>query len=1760
MNPEKERAYADFLSILRRSTDSLVEDPVREEIFSVERLEQYASYLASVLKISKSPRRGGSTLLPDLKRSGRELLKAYLALAEVIRKKQSISPAAEWFVDNFFIVEEQLNGIKRDLPANYYRELAKLSDGELKGYPRVYALALAFIAHTDSRLDVETLRRFVLAFQNVTALNIGEVWALPITLRIALIQHLKPLASLIVSARDMRAKADTLADKLLDVASGTEPEKLISMLSSEVGPARSFDRSFIVQLIQRLRDQDPDVWPVVDWLEKQLRTLGTDMQQVIQLEHHRQAAAQTTVGNIISSLRMLSSLDWRDFFEAVSVVDPLLAQDPAGAYLKMDFATRDLYRHTVERIGRGAKKGPISESEVVKRALALASTVQAATPADKRRSHIGFYLYGGGLQEFEKLFSYTPPFKVRALRLIRRFSTFFYLASVGLLTLLSLSAVALYGTWWFCLFAVVPASEFALSIFNFYVTSLIRPKALPKLDLEKGIPDDAKTMVVIPTLFSSENVVRGLLAHLEVQFFASRGANISFALLGDFTDASAAETPKDAAILKCAIDGIAELNRRHAAEAGSESLKPFHLFHRRRLWNASENRFMGWERKRGKLLEFNRMLRGDRNTSFLPLGGDLDFLSEIKYIITLDSDTELPRGAAQRLIGTITHPLNQPEIDLRRGRVTRGYGILQPRISVSLASASASRFAQIFSGNTGLDPYTTAVSDVYQDLFAEGSFTGKGLYVVDAFESALQDRVPENSVLSHDLFEGSFARSALVTDIELFDDYPADYDTFSKRAHRWTRGDWQLFPWLFRRVRNARGVLVKNDLSLISRWKIFDNLRRSLVAPMTMLCLILAWTTSPHPWGWTWALTVFLAFPAYLPLLTLDFRSFFIEIDTKLEQVVLVIAFLPVQSWMQVDAILRTLYRKLISRKNLLEWVSFAQIQTESRQKFSDETFIDQGLLQTMVIVALILLFQPRAILCALPFLILWTGAPFLKALLRRKPRSSQKPLGKPEIRTYRHYARLTWHFFEKFVGPEDHHLAPDNYQEDPVPVVAHRTSPTNIGLQLLATVSAYDFGYIGLHEFVERLEKTFETLSKLPRMQGHFFNWYDTLTLAPLNPQYISTVDSGNLAGHLLTLKQACLEIRQKPASVRISRLGLADTLYFVLERARNIDATTLRSHSASLAQFQGVVQDILNLAASETWPDLQKKLFEADDMLKALEIENGSTAFSQIRVWMDLGLHQVAEYLQDGDVAGADKNLCERLEAIAQQCDKFSSAMNFRFLFDETRKIFAIGYNVSDGKMDNSFYDLLASESRLASFVAIAKGDIPQEHWFRLGRSLTSVMGGRALIAWTATMFEYLMPTLVMLRYRKTLLDQTYISVVKKQIDYGKQHGIPWGISEAGYNARDLNLNYQYGPFGIPGLGLKRGLSDDLVISPYSTMLAALIDPWGALENLRHLDRIGMLSEYGFFEAADYTVGRVPAQKKFVIIKSFMAHHQGMSLVALNNLLHAHIMQKRFHAEPIVQATELLLQERIPHRVEITRPRSEEVHSEHAIHFLQNMKPRVYTDVNPSIPRIQLLSNGTYTLMLSSGGGGYSTCGALSVGRWREDVTRDQWGQFFYIRDRESGAFWSSTYQPMLIKPDYYEVSFCEDKAEFWLKYQNIQAHSEIIVSPEDNVELRRISLTNVSDSDRELDITSYLETTLSKPQDDAAHPAFSNLFVQTEFSPVEGALLATRRRRSESEKQIWGFHVAVTEGEKLGPVQYETDRSRFWGAVALRPILLP
>lgn len=1836
--------------------------PIRAELYSAEKLEQFGAALAKEHKAVDQPKRF-RLLRPRLKDNGEILLAAYYSLTNAIREDRSVSPAAEWLVDNFHIIEEQLREIHEDLPTGYYRELPKLIKGEFAGYPRIYAVSMSIIAHTDSRLDVEALERFLRSYQAVTPLTIGELWAIAITLRIALVENLRRFAWRIVQTREEREEAERLSDELIEIA-GKRPEEVVQFIVQRLEKRNEFETAFVERFTRQLRDRDLAIAPAYEWLTNKLQERGSSIEHSVEAEYQSQATAQVTVGNIITSMRLLSAIDWRTFFENVSLIDPLFGKDPAKIYSKMTFGTRNRYREVVERIARRTK---IDELKVARKVIEFSAAAHRRDASDRRRSHIGFYLIDEGVLEIEREFDYRPQIAERIISWVLKYPTISYLGSAAFLTALvvlllvftaayfgaSLPLIVVFG-----LLSLIPASDLSLSIVNWDFTKVVPPRLLPQIDTSLAIPDNARTFVVIPTLLTSKSAVEELLERLEVYSLANQDENLFFALLSDFSDAPTEELAEDSEIIGLARDLIKKLNQKY--EKTKE--EKFYLFHRRRQWNEREQKWMGSERKRGKLEEFNRLLRGDENTSFTDIRANKKFLRQIKYVITLDSDTQLPRDAARKLIGIAAHPLNRPHFDEKLQRVTKGYGILQPRVSISLASASRSHFARIFSGNTGIDPYTTASSDIYQDLFGEGSFVGKGLYDVDTFTAALDDRVPENSLLSHDLFEGLYARCGLVSDVELLDDFPAHFDSFAERSHRWVRGDWQIARWIFPWIRNAKGKKVRNDLSVISRWKILDNLRRSLVAPAIFLWLLAIWIVIPgSPLLWTLFVVVVLAFPVYAHLQTnllthprgtpwtSHFWSVLGDVRTNTLQVLFVIVVLLHQAYSNTDAVIRTVYRKLISHRALLEWKTAAQ--SERDDLHSQASFLRSmwvSIFLSVISLALVYWLRPLAFLVAAPFLLIWIFSPFIAYRISLRPRNRQSLLSNTDTKLARVVARRTWRFFETFVGDDSNWLPPDNFQEDPQPKIAHRTSPTNIGLLLLSTVSAHDFGYIGTLELTERLGFTFATVEKLEKVRGHYLNWYDTQTLMPLSPRYISTVDSGNLAGHLLAVKQAVTEITNRKLLGTHVIEGLTDSLELMREEGMQFNVVNRRTEAVTIKQLHAEIDTCLQLLKNQPsdTPDAWVTLLESlmahaeviGDITGVLSQEHGDAHFDELRFWSADLSHQTQTFLRDirtfipwrepdfshlSEIIGRDfpmirqewgkmtdllklfpslSELPELYEALrlglfrikeeiagsemaepdtaatlnaiqiltakvkqaeqsayttfgnlnsfALQSAEIVDEMKFDFLFDDQRKIFSIGYSVDLERRDNSFYDLLASEARLTSFVAIAKDEIAQEHWFRLGRPLTAVDSSRALVSWTGTMFEYLMPILVMHDVDGTLLSQTYKAIVARQIEYGAQNNIPWGMSESAYNARDLQLNYQYRAFGVPGLGLIRGLSEDLVVAPYATALGALVSPHAAMENFRHLARENALSRYGFYESIDYTPLRRPPGKEKVVIPAFMAHHQGMIMVALNNLVHANIMQKRFHAEPLVQATKLLLQERIPHGIAAWHPRSDEVLSGSVDRQLSGRITRTFNTPDLPTPRVQILSNGSYSVMVTNSGAGYSMYNGLAVTRWMEDTTRDSWGSFIYFRDLTSSKVWSSGYQPLGKTPESYEVSFSEDKVVIKRRDDRIATTTEIIVAPEDNAEIRRVSITNNSSNVREIEVTSYSEIVLAPRLADAAHPAFSNLSIETEFNSAENSLIAKRRPRTETDETVCAIHTISTDGETIGAVQYETDRARFLG----------
>lgn len=1822
---------------LHPSLSDIAEAPIRGEIYSIERLEEYALYLAEHLKTDEVPQQRRA-LLARMKDSGDKLLSAYQTLVETAQNKELLTPASEWLIDNFHIVEEQLREIKEDLPKSYYEELPKVSMGQLAGYPRIYALALALVAHTDSRLEVETVRRFIVAFQTKSYLNIGELWAVAITLRLALVENIRRIALRIVWDRDMRKKADFIADQIeQNVHHPARFKSSVDKISEYCGQKIETEYAFIAQMAKRFRDQELEIWPAAERLDKILSTCNCTLEDIVNLDHQNQAANQVTIANVITSMRLLSNINWQSFFEEVSLLDQDLSEDPTGDYQNMEFATRDEYRHVIERIG---KRTLAHERDIARAALGL---------AQRQQVHVGHYLIGTGLTELERTFHYHPKLSETIYRRIKKWPSFFYLGAIAIVTLLTLVIPLLYADehqvhGWpalaLAVLIVVPGSDLAVSLVNFFLTHILKPRHLPKMDVADSVPLKGRTLVVIPCMLVDSETTKELIEKIEVHYLGNDDDEVFFALVTDYVDAETETKPHDASLVHEAREGIVRLNATYSSERDR-----FFLFHRRRKWNAAEGKWMGWERKRGKIHELNRLLRGAQDTSYEVATAPKELLPTFKFVITLDADTQLGLNATKKLIGTALHPLNRPRLDTKTGRVIEGYGVIQPRISISLESSSQSRFAAIFSGHTGIDPYTTAVSDVYQDLFNEGSFTGKGLYDIDAFEASLKDRVPENTVLSHDLFEGLHARAALATDIELLDDYPSTYTTFVQRQHRWVRGDWQIARWMFPKVPNAFGQRIYNDLPLISRWKIYDNLRRSLVAFCLFLMYLAGWFILPgDPLFWTALATGVVALPCFLHVAnglfinprgmpwSSGFWSELGQVRISLAQFFLSLAFLPHKAYVEVDALFRALYRTEMSKEKCLEWVASAQVgkmQGQKKKAMWQKVWpFELGIFIVLIAVFFLTSLQTWAI--ALPFLILWALYPVVSKWSGRPWQKQSPDLSAGDKVFLQDIARRIWLFFETYVGAKDNWLPPDNIQEDPSLVVAHRTSPTNIGLYALSVLVARDMGYLSLRSSIERLNLMMRSVQKLEKYRGHLLNWYDTQKLEPLYPKYVSVVDSGNLAGYLLVLKQSILEMQRKPVFQTLILEGMVVTLSLIEEELHRLQGQKQRTGAISAADMVERIEECRQILTDHAPISIQawarfifkfKRAFDdIRDNVAALELEHGARYYQGLRSWVDsmgelldslerevrLFYPWVFEPLLELDLRGhpewlalkeqlnnpaslidtphiyasvsaqlRDLNLshipAETLEAfkialaagafevnsqlesmnqLRDTCEKVFDEMDFSFLIDRDREVFHIGYNVSESRPDNAYYDLLASEARLASFVAIIKGDVEQKHWFRLGRQLVPVEGKRALVSWSASMFEYLMPQLVMVNYPNTLLYETMDAVVRRQISYGKKLKVPWGISEAGYNARDLNFNYQYGPFGIPGMGLKRGLGHDVVVSPYSTFLAGLVEPGKAVKNLRTLTQQNLLTRFGFYESIDYTPERLSSDQKYSVIHSFMAHHQGMSLVAIDNTLHDNIMQKRFHEEPRVRAAELLLQEKIPFKVKLAEPKAAAIEWADVGESQPRNFDRIYTDATHHSPRVQILSNGSYSLMLSTAGSGYSKWEGMAVTRWREDATRDQWGSYIFVRDLKSNESWSTSFQPNLRQPDSYKAIFAEDKVEFWREDGELRTHCQVIVAPEDNLELRQVAVTNDSFREKIVEITTYMEPVLATLAEDSAHPAFSNLFLQTEFLASKQSLLSRRRPRSSNKKEVWSLHGVVTDNPRESELEYETDRSRFVG----------
>ena len=1607
------------------------EQPIRAELFGIHRFEEHGRSLALAQVVQDSTVRAGRPFFPRVEKNLEALRKAYDQIALTSSSGHYVTPAAEWLLDNFHLVEAQLEQIREGVPRRYYAELPKLAAAPLAGLPRVYGIAWAYVAHTDSVLDPEIFSAFLHAYQEVSELRLSELWALPTTLRVVLLENLRRMADQIAAGKVARELAHAVGD-----APGLISDEQLDFLDAQMA-RRGLRRAWLTQLWQRAPTDHLDIAPpLVKWMERNC----PDGPALVMESQLAQVAANLTVSNIITTLRLIGQIDWVELIEPVSRSLSVLRQLPSFA--SESELTRQQITRAMEQLARHTKRGELQIAQAV---LAIAQDVGGA-PVERTA---GYYLLGDGRTALATALNLPRALKPRRYA---RLSLYMTAIGVGSAVLLWLASHRVDLSDWtavaFLFLLAWPASEAAASLVHRLLAESLKVQFLPRLEFATGIPPDHPVLVVIPTMLNSKWSTRLLLEQLERHWLANRERHAQFALLTDWPDADAATLHTDTALIADALVQVRELNARIPTDEGEPPR--FLLIHRPRTWCETQQRWLGWERKRGKLEMLVRALATGSWDGFVPFAAGQRVVEGIRYVLTLDSDTGLPPGALRELVAIAAHPLNDPQVDTTSRRVVAGYGILQPRLITPLTpDGKNTLFHRLFAGQAGIDPYNNAVSDVYQDLFGTGSFTGKGLLNVRACHAVLDARLPGESVLSHDLLEGSIVRCGYVSDVTLVEEYPQHPGVAASRLHRWTRGDWQLLPVMWK----ARSFGVDR----LGLWKMSDNLRRSLVLPACAVLLGLSvFEGSLDP-----ASAVVMVFGALLagPLLgslaglvptrsRIAWGHFFHvgggELVRALAAATWQFCQLAAQALLLTDAALRSLWRMLVSRRKLLEWTTAAQAQAAAR--YDLPSFLRQQAPVSLLCAGLAIasLWGAHPVAGVLLFT-LWASSPLTSWWAARTRGSSPLEELRDKDRVFlQGLARDSWRFFERCVGAEDNHLPPDNLQLVPEPALAHRTSPTNVGLYLLAACCAREFGWISTGELTSRLQATLDTLERLPKHRGHLLNWYDTRSLEILAPAYVSTVDSGNLAGLLLSVAQACCELAR-----------------------------------------QGT----------------------------------------------------------DGDVAQA------ALLVVAARCRTLCMAMDFKCVYDGKRHLFHIGLRVHEQALDASYYDLLASESRLTSFLAIAKGDVPRRHWGALGRPFLSVGVAAGLKSWSGSMFEYLMPSLLMPEPVGGLLHSAACAAVAEQQATGAAQRLPWGISESAYFAQDHSLAFQYGPFGAPRLALRRTPPGDRVIAPYASLLATMFQPRAATSNLQRLQELGGRGELGMFESLDFTVSRQPAAEPFSVVETFMAHHQGMSLTALCNVLCNDAPRRWFGADAMVMAHEVLLHESTPRQiVESADPRQPPEPSENQ--QAPVFQSRRVNPVSPGWKPTHLLSNGRYTVALRASGAGVSRWRGQNITRWRDDLLRDAFGSFFYLRREGRPEPVSLTSSPAPGPGWRYQARFMADRVQFDAQGEDLATGVTVLVSPEDDTELRTVTLRNTSRSTLTCELISSFEPVLAAAQADEAHPAFSNLFIQTRWQPQWRALVMTRRPRLHGDPEIAAAHfLAGAEGEVL-LVDCITDRRAFRG----------
>ena len=1556
-------------------------------------MENYAKKLALDHKVVSGSSRK-SFPIRKLKSDFEYIGRTYDILNESIAKNVPIPPSGEWILDNYYLIEEQVNSLKKEMTLSQYQKLPSVN-----GVSRIYLIAKELVKFTDASITEENVENFLRAYQTKKSILVDELWMLPVMLKISLIEYMKDLCEKITAAQLQKFKVESLVERV--VKNKPVSEQRFHKYKSIILDTEA--TSYVEYLIYCLKKFGKDGAVYVQILEEEIRKVGTTTSEVIRTEHYDLALRRVSMANCITSIRNVSRFNFVNLFENINSIDAILSKDKW--YPKLDFDTKNSYRQEITRI---AKKSHTSEVYVAEKLVEMAGEGE----------HIGLSLFGSRKDEFWKSLGIKRLEKRKPLGL----KTFEYVVAIYLPTIVFsiLLAKKIF------VLALIPISEIFVYLTNKILTKSVRPKLLPRLE---EIPEDVNTFVVVPTLLNSKERVENLMQSIERYYLGNKMEHLYFALLGDASEEDREEMPFDEEVVKTGFAEAKRLNEKYGKEI-------FFFLYRKRVYSEGQEKYLGYERKRGMLVEFNNLLQTGAQGTFRANTIPNELLEKkIKYVITLDADTELILDSAKKLIGIMEHPLNQPVI--KNGIVTEGYGLIQPKVGISLESSTSSIFSKIYAGSGGLDLYSTAESNVYQDAFGEAIFTGKGIYNVEVFQKTLEGQIPENTVLSHDLLEGSFVRAGLASDVEVIDGFPSRVNSYMVRLKRWTRGDWQSVRWLF-----------KGPLNPLSKYKIFDNLRRSLIEISLMSLFFCGFYVLP-------------LFVIFFPFLLDALDTFVYKLSSSIRQTgddvriknknylpiiaglkgslyrcTLELVFLPYKAMLLLEAIVVTLYRMTISKKHLLEWLTAADAEKVLGKDL--RSFVREMIVSPLIGFSLMetcLIYNPIPMAAAFALFIIWFAMPYISfgiGVTEGQTRKSNVVHGPQSQAELLDIAERTWNYFKEYMNERYHYLPPDNYQNKRKDLVVPRTSSTNIGLGLLTIISAKDLGFISEEEMIDRLYKSIRTICSLEKWKGHLYNWYNIETKEILQPAFVSTVDSGNFVGYLYVTWQALEECKKK---------------------------------------------DSKNEKVLEMINHIQKLIYDTD----------------------------------------------------------------FKTLYDAKKSLFSVGFDAKENKLVDSYYDLLASEARLASFVAIAKRDVPYKHWFSLGRTLTTLDKHKGLISWAGTMFEYFMPYVVMKNFAYTLMDETYEFCIYSQKKYAKKLDIPFGISESAYYLQDLNYNYQYKAFGIPWLGVKRGLKEEVVVSPYSSIMAIDKDEKEVLKNIKALKRAGAYSKYGFYDAIDYTPNRVGKKRK-AVVKTYMAHHQALILLSINNFLNEDILKERFSRNQEIKTLEILLQERVPQNVIFTKKKKEKIEA------LKYQDYEEYSEriINNPGGFVNILSNDNYTLLIDDFGQGYSVCKGNYLTRFKDSQLQSN---VIYLKDIKNNLVWTNSKAPELREPDRYQVEFSPAVCKFLRSDENIDTTTKIAISPEDNVEIRSVSLHNHREEQAEMDVISYLENPLCKQEDDIAHMAFQNLFLSV--SRYKDACILKRKNRDSKADDKYFVHFAFAEENLDEKFDFEIDKSKVIGS---------